>query len=457
MTEFSSPTSGTVEQNPNSLAIPAPQRPRGNSLESQNSISTSSIGSGTYVGSSASPSFRERSDSTYTEVLDDETALQPDHGTEGDFQVENNPFAFSPGQLSKLINPKNYGALHALRGLAGLAKGLQTDIHTGLSLDEDLLAKNVSFQDVTGTTAPEVQPVQSPTLKRRRTSGRTLGGPEDATGQRFTDRNRVFGNNRLPERKSKSFLRLAWMALQDKVLILLSIAAVVSLALGLYQTFGQTHEPGARVEWVEGVAIIVAIAIVVIVGALNDWQKERQFVKLNKKKTDREIKVIRSGRTLKISVHDVLVGEVMILEQGDIIPADGIFISGYNVSCDESSATGESDYLKKTAAEDVFRAMEERKNIRKMDPFIISGSRVAEGVGTFLVTATGVKSSLGRTLVSLREESEVTPLQLKLNVLASKLNDNCALSFWLTVYKATSPNWGPPLVSSSLSFCSSNS
>lgn len=72
--------------------------------------------------------------------------------------------------------------------------------------------------------------------------------------------------NRLPEKKSKSLLELAWLAYNDKVLILLTIAAVVSLALGLYQTLGTPHEPGeAKVEWVEGVAIIVAILIVVVV------------------------------------------------------------------------------------------------------------------------------------------------------------------------------------------------
>ena len=71
----------------------------------------------------------------------------------------------------------------------------------------------------------------------------------------------------------------------DKVLLFLSGAAVISLALGLYQTFGVKHKPGSepQVEWVEGVAIVVAIAIVVFVGAGNDYQKELQFVKLNKK------------------------------------------------------------------------------------------------------------------------------------------------------------------------------
>lgn len=229
----------------------------------------------------------------------------------------------------------------------------------------------------------------------------------------------MFGDNRVPERKPKSFWRLAWIAAQDKVLIILSIAAVISLALGLYQTFSKEKEEGANVDWIEGVAIMVAVIIVIFVGALNDWQKERQFAKLNQKKEDREVKVIRSGKTREISVYDVLVGDIMILEQGDVIPVDGIFISGHNVSCDESSATGESDLLKKTPSIEVFRAQEAHEDTRKMDPFILSGAKVSEGVGTFLVTATGVHSTYGKTMMSLREDNQVTPLQLKLNTLAS--------------------------------------
>ncbi|KAK5001171.1 plasma membrane calcium, partial [Cryomyces antarcticus] len=228
------------------------------------------------------------------------------------------------------------------------------------------------------------------------------------------------------------------MAYNDKVLILLSIAAVISLALGLYQTFGQSHADGeARVEWVEGVAIMVAIVIVVVVGAVNDWQKERQFVKLNKKKEDRSIKVVRSGKTQEISVYDILAGDVVLLEPGDMIPVDGIFIEGHNVKCDESSATGESDLLKKTPAEEVFRAMEAHEPLKKMDPFIISGAKVTEGVGSFLVTATGVNSSYGKTMMSLREESEVTPLQSKLNVLAeyiAKLGGAAALLLFVVLF-----------------------
>jgi len=77
------------------------------------------------------------------------------------------------------------------------------------------------------------------------------------------------------------------IALDDKVLIILSVTSVISLALGLYQTFGLPHAPGQpRVEWVDSVTILTAVAIAVVLGALNDYQKERQFAKLNRKVKD---------------------------------------------------------------------------------------------------------------------------------------------------------------------------
>ncbi|KAM0326486.1 hypothetical protein ACHAPQ_007669 [Fusarium lateritium] len=341
---------------------------------------------------------------------DQQEILKPDPGEEAAFHVENNPFAFSPGQLSKLINPKNLPAFVALGGLPGLEKGLRTDSRAGLSADEGTLSNSVSFEEATATSPGSPKASAPPATEAH-------GHGKDA----FPDRKRVYGANRLPETKSKSFLELAWIALQDRVLILLCIAAVVSLALGLYQTFGGSHEEGgAKVEWVEGVAIIVAITIVVVVGAANDWQKERQFQKLNQKKEDRIVKLTRSGKPQNISIHEVLVGDVMLLEPGDVIPVDGVFISGHNLSCDESSATGESDLIKKVPAEQVLQALlhEQAPQLKKLDPFIISGAKVLDGVGTFMVTAVGEQSSYGKTMMSLRDDPGLTPLQAKLNLLA---------------------------------------
>lgn len=134
------------------------------------------------------------------------------------------------------------------------------------------------------------------------------------------------------------------------------------------------------------------------------------------------VKIIRSGRSLQISVYDLLVGDVCHLEPGDMIPADGIFVSGHNIKCDESSATGESDQMRKIAADEVFTQMEAGvSNYRKMDCFIISGAKVLEGVGTYMVTSVGIHSSFGKTMMALREDPEATPLQKKLNNLAEAI------------------------------------
>ncbi|KAG8676505.1 plasma membrane calcium [Fusarium poae] len=376
---------------------------------------------------------------------DQQEILKADPGEEDQFTVENNPFAFSPGQLSKLINPKNLAAFVALGGLPGLEKGLRTNSKAGLSPDEGKLRDAVSFEEATATTKEGFK--ASPTTDVLPSTEAHDDGHAVAKDA-FPDRKRVYGANRLPEPKAKSFLQLAWIALQDHVLILLCIAAVVSLALGLYQTFGATHHEGAKVEWVEGVAIIVAITIVVVVGAANDWQKERQFQKLNQKKEDRIVKVTRAGKPQNISIHDVLVGDVMLLEPGDVIPVDGVFISGHNLSCDESSATGESDLIKKVGADQVLHALlnEPAPQLKKLDPFIISGAKVLDGVGTFLVTAVGEQSSYGKTMMSLRDDPGLTPLQAKLNLLAgyiAKLGSAAGLLLFfvlLIIFLAGLPN-----------------
>ncbi|KAL2788663.1 hypothetical protein BJX66DRAFT_252504 [Aspergillus keveii] len=317
-----------------------------------------------------------------------EEALRPDPGTEADFVVENNPFAYSPGQLNKLLNPKSLAAFAALGGLSGLVSGLHTDLSAGLSTNET-----------------------------------SIGGGKSG-GDAFADRIRVFKPNVLPEKKATPLWKLMWLAYNDKVLILLTAAAAISLALGLYETFGVDHPPGSPMplDWVEGCAICIAIVIVVLVGSLNDFQKERAFVRLNKKKEDREVTVVRSGKSVRISVHDVLVGDVLHLEPGDLVPVDGVYIDGHNVKCDESSATGESDQLKKTGAEQVLRLLEQgHTKAQDLDPFIISGSKVLEGFGTCLVTSVGVNSSYGKILMAMRQDMEPTPLQKKLDRLASAI------------------------------------
>lgn len=116
-----------------------------------------------------------------------------------------------------------------------------------------------------------------------------------------------------------------------------------------------------------------------------------------------------------------MVGDIVHVEPGDLIPTDGLFIEGHNVKCDESSATGESDMMKKTAGEEVWKHLQNGTATAKMDPFIISGSKVLEGVGTYMTTSVGVNSSFGKIMMALRTEAEPTPLQEKLNGLAGMI------------------------------------
>lgn len=428
-------SSPTQWNNPhNFLAVPPAQRSRGASFDTDISAETSSTSDVTYVNTQTSESppkaygdHDQKHGAGDHPVLPDSEALQADKGTEADFVREKNSFAFTPGQMGKMYNPKSLGAFHAVGGLVGLERGLRTDRSTGLSVDEKKLDGTISFEEAATVSSPasDETAVEEPELVRTQTMGRPGSGT-------FDDRRRIFGDNKLPQRKPKTIFQLMWLAYNDKVLIVLTVAALIALALGIYQA-----ETTGGVEWIEGVAITVAILVVVIVGAANDWQKEKQFAKLNAKKESRNVKVVRSGKTLEINIHDILAGDVLLVEPGDILPVDGIFISGHGVKCDESSATGESDIIKKVGADEVYRAMDANENLKKMDPFMISGGKVTEGYGRFLVTATGIHSSYGKTMLSLQESNEATPLQTKLNGLAeyiAKIGSAAALLLFIILF-----------------------
>eukprot|EP00005_Dracoamoeba_jomungandri_P005509 CAMPEP_0174260700 /NCGR_PEP_ID=MMETSP0439-20130205/10309_1 /TAXON_ID=0 /ORGANISM="Stereomyxa ramosa, Strain Chinc5" /LENGTH=977 /DNA_ID=CAMNT_0015345003 /DNA_START=56 /DNA_END=2989 /DNA_ORIENTATION=+ len=228
--------------------------------------------------------------------------------------------------------------------------------------------------------------------------------PENGLGKadidnKFETRRKAFGENRLPPPKETTFLELVMEGLEDKTLILLMVSAVISLVLGIMEN------PSSG--WIEGTAILIAVALVVLVTALNDFQKEKQFRKLNARKENKQVKVIRDGQKVTVSVYDVVVGDVVIVDTGDILCADGLYLSGHNMKCDESDMTGESDAVK--------------KNVEN-NPFLLSGCQVLEGIGKMLVVCVGPHSESGRALALLRKESnEATPLQAKLEVLAEQI------------------------------------
>ncbi|XP_026676946.1 plasma membrane calcium-transporting ATPase 3 [Diaphorina citri] len=193
----------------------------------------------------------------------------------------------------------------------------------------------------------------------------------------------TFGSNTIPPKPPKTFLTLVWEALQDVTLIILEIAALVSLGLSFYKPADEDvfDDDEAKHGWIEGLAILISVIVVVIVTAFNDYTKERQFRGLQSRiEGEHKFSVIRQGEVKQISVGDIVVGDICQIKYGDLLPADGCLIQSNDLKVDESSLTGESDHVKKGEA---------------FDPMVLSGTHVMEGSGKMLVTAVGVNSQAG--------------------------------------------------------------
>ncbi|XP_012724752.2 plasma membrane calcium-transporting ATPase 2 isoform X1 [Fundulus heteroclitus] len=207
-------------------------------------------------------------------------------------------------------------------------------------------------------------------------------------------RREIFGRNLIPPKKPKTFLQLVWEALQDVTLIILEVAALISLGLSFYHPPGQTSgeacgsvaggvedEGEADAGWIEGAAILLSVVCVVLVTAFNDWSKEKQFRGLQSRiEQEQKFQVVRGGQVIQLPVADIVVGDIAQIKYGDLLPADGVLIQGNDLKIDESSLTGESDHVKKAADK---------------DPMLLSGTHVMEGSGRMLVTAVGVNSQTG--------------------------------------------------------------
>ncbi|XP_036376405.1 plasma membrane calcium-transporting ATPase 1-like isoform X3 [Megalops cyprinoides] len=206
-------------------------------------------------------------------------------------------------------------------------------------------------------------------------------------------RKEVFGQNFIPPKKPKTFLQLVWEALQDVTLIILEVAAIVSLGLSFYKppdaerehcgnaAGGVEDEGEAEAGWIEGAAILLSVICVVLVTAFNDWSKEKQFRGLQSRiEQEQKFTVVRGGQVIQIPVTDIVVGDIAQIKYGDLLPADGILIQGNDLKIDESSLTGESDHVKKALDK---------------DPMLLSGTHVMEGSGKMVVTAVGVNSQTG--------------------------------------------------------------
>ncbi|XP_061990308.1 calcium-transporting ATPase 10, plasma membrane-type-like isoform X2 [Rosa rugosa] len=220
-----------------------------------------------------------------------------------------------------------------------------------------------------------------------------ISGSDDDLLKRKT----AYGSNTYPRKKPRSFWRFLWEACQDLTLIILMVAAVASLALGI-------KTEGIKEGWYDGGSIAFAVLLVIVVTAISDYKQSLQFQNLNEEKRNIQIEVIRGGRRVEVSIYDLVVGDVIPLNIGDQVPADGVLITGHSLSIDESSMTGESKIVRKDSKE----------------PFLMSGCKVADGNGIMLVTSVGINTEWGLLMASISEDTgEETPLQVRLNGVAT--------------------------------------
>ncbi|KAL6763493.1 plasma membrane calcium-transporting ATPase [Haematococcus lacustris] len=270
-------------------------------------------------------------------------------------EEKNVPYGIKPSELNELNSAKDQDALNKLGGVAGLAKALHVDLIHGLASHE-------------------------------------VAGHGEA-----------YGVNTTPDKPSATFLQLLWDALHDPMIIILLIVAVITIVIG-----AAVPEQRAHQGWSEGLAVLGTAFIVVFIAAGQDWSKEQQFKKLNALKDVIEIKVTRDGKQMMVHNTSVVVGDLLFLDTGDKICADGLLVESQGIVIDEASLTGESDPIKKSA---------------EHDPWCRSGTSVNEGSGHMLVTAVGPNSEWGKTMALVSEAGDdMTPLQEQLEDVATKIS-----------------------------------
>lgn len=246
--------------------------------------------------------------------------------------------------------------------------------------------------------------------------GVTPGGLSDS---QVKERKQKYGGNALQETKRKGSLQVFLEQFQDLLVIILIVAAVISMLT----------------DNVESTVVIFAVIILnAILGTVQHQKAEKSLESL-KSLSSPCTRVMRNGRKMELSSVDVVPGDILILETGDLVVADGRVLESYALQVNESSLTGESINVEKQTAPIKRQApLGDRINM------VYSGSLVTAGRGMVVVTETGMNTEIGKIaqLMNATKEKK-TPLQVSLDRFSSKLAAGimiiCAVVFFLSLYR----------------------
>ena len=246
------------------------------------------------------------------------------------------------------------------------------------------------------------------------------GSTEPLTEEQVKEHREKYGPNELVEGKKKTVLQIFLEQYKDFLVIILIIAAIVSGFMGDAES---------------AVVILIVITMNAILGTVQTVKAEQSLASL-KKLSGPEAKVLRGGTVVQIPSSEVTVGDTVMLDAGDYIPADGRIIECTSLKVDESALTGESLGVEKTT--DIIDADEvplgDRVNM------VYSGSFVTYGRGSFVVTAIGMETEVGKIASLLKTTSEKrTPLQINLDQFGQKLSILilvfCAILFGISIFR----------------------
>ncbi|KAI9208398.1 uncharacterized protein BJ171DRAFT_239281 [Polychytrium aggregatum] len=302
-------------------------------------------------------------------------------------------FGLGNDDLARICNFDNREAASQIEllneeygGVEGIAYLLKSNVETGLPIKSSHETRlRMGHEDTKPGHYAKITP-----------DDEARAGKVDLTPVDDEARKILYGKNISPPPASASILEIVWETVkEDPILKILLVGAVVVLSLGTSMC--------PSTGWGEGLAILIAVVIVLSVTAGNDYSKDRKFKKLLLIQSDKKVKVIRGGVKDQISSWDIVVGDLVEIQTGDEIPADGFFVSGNRLVVDESPLTGESAPVKKGP----------------LAPFLFSGCQVSEGSGLMLVALVGPRSSGGQIQELLSEaQNQETVLQEKLKVVA---------------------------------------
>jgi len=236
---------------------------------------------------------------------------------------------------------------------------------------------------------------------------------EGLNSEEASNRLNKYGLNELKEVKKDGPLKLFLSQFVDALIFLLIVASIASYLIG---------------DYLDAIAIVVVVIINSIIGFIQEYRAEKAMKKL-KNLVDIEAIVKREGKILKIPSKNLTIGDIVILEEGDKVPADLILIESYDLKIDESALTGESEAVYKNINYENIDDFDSKiHNIKKYskeenvrDKIVSMDSNVTSGHGTGIVIAIGMETSIGEIATLIQEEKEETPLEKKVDKLGKTI------------------------------------